>query len=79
MAGPLTAKPEVPAVARPPDDLNWNTSTFSQNGGACVQWAYDGAASLVWVRHSRAPDGPCLAFAEHEWNAFILGVRDGQG
>jgi len=33
---------------------------------------------VVSVRDSKDPDGPKLAFAAAEWDAFIAGVRDGQ-
>lgn len=61
-----------------PPDLQWRTSTLSQNGGACVAWVHDPSSRLILVRHSREPDGPQLRFTELEWRAFIQGVKRGE-
>jgi hypothetical protein len=30
------------------------------------------------MRDGRSPDGPSLIFTPAEWNAFVLGARDGE-
>jgi hypothetical protein len=60
------------------DDLEssratWRTSTYSNNGGNCVQVANSRAAVLV--RDSKNPDGPKLAFAAANWRAFAHRIR----
>ena len=37
-----------------------------------------GSDKLYLMRDSRNPDGPVLAFTPAEWEAFILGVKDGE-
>ena len=33
---------------------------------------------MVAVRNSRMQDGPHLTFTSAEWEAFLLGVKDGE-
>ena len=52
----------------------WRKSTYSNNGGACVEIARslpDGVA----VRDSQEPDGPKLAFTPEQWKAFTSTVK----
>ena len=51
----------------------WRTSTYSNNGGNCVQVASSGPAVLI--RDSKNPDGPQLAFAGATWRAFAHRIR----
>jgi hypothetical protein len=44
--------------------------------GACVQVRLDDGE--IWVRDSKDPDGPVLKFTGPEWDAFIVGVKDGE-
>ena len=37
-----------------------------------------GEAKLYVMRNSGDPDGPKLYFTEAEWDAFVLGVKDGE-
>lgn len=37
-----------------------------------------GAKRLYLMRDSTKPDGPVLAFTPEEWEAFTLGVKDGE-
>jgi hypothetical protein len=37
-----------------------------------------GASKLYVMRNSGDPDGPKLYFTEAEWDAFVLGVKDGE-
>jgi len=52
----------------------WRKSSFSV-GDSCVECATTGRA--VWVRDSKDPQGPELAFDPEAWTAFIAGVRRG--
>jgi hypothetical protein len=33
---------------------------------------------VVVMRDAKKPDGPVLYFTEAEWDAFVLGVKDGE-
>lgn len=57
----------------------WFTSSYSDNGGACVEVATNLAPSrgTVPVRDSKDPDGPALTFSLAAWAAFVSGVRNG--
>ena len=37
-----------------------------------------GEGKLYVMRNSEDPDGPKLYFTEAEWDAFVLGVKDGE-
>jgi Domain of unknown function (DUF397) len=58
-----------------PDALPWHRSTRCGDN-ACVEVAV--LDEEVLVRDSKAPDGPVLAFSRAQWQAFLLGVRDGE-
>jgi hypothetical protein len=51
----------------------WRTSTYSNNGGNCIQVANSRPAVLV--RDSKNPDGPKLAFATANWRAFAHRIQ----
>lgn len=54
----------------------WRKSTVSDSGG-CVEVAY--ADEKIGVRDTKAHGvGPILEFTEHEWNAFLGGVANGE-
>ncbi|MGH3818677.1 MAG: DUF397 domain-containing protein [Pseudonocardiaceae bacterium] len=53
-------------TAPEPDGIRWHTSSYSANGGACVQVAP--APERVLVRDSKDPHGPALATT---WQAFL--------
>ena len=54
----------------------WRKSRHSNPSGNCVEAARLPAGEVA-VRNSRFPDGPALVFTRAEWDAFILGARDG--
>ena len=62
----------------------WRKSSFSGgNGGTCVEIAIvpgskEGSEYVIAMRDSRRPDGPVLIFTPAEWEAFTLGVQDGE-
>ncbi|MEU7896422.1 DUF397 domain-containing protein [Nonomuraea sp. NPDC049152] len=72
------------------NDLTWRKARRSGgNGGDCVEVAVldtpgDAVAHkpeqdrLFVLRDSKDPDGPRLFFTETEWEAFRLGMKDGE-
>lgn len=56
----------------------WRKSTRSgDNGGQCVEVAFLDAA--VGLRDSKENGkGPILMFTPDEWDAFLVGTRDGE-
>ena len=66
----------------------WQKASQSADGSNCVEVTvtYDtsaaghkaGSEKLYLMRDSKNPDGPVLAFTPAEWEAFILGVKDGE-
>ncbi|RMB86485.1 DUF397 domain-containing protein [Streptomyces shenzhenensis] len=58
----------------------WITSSYSNNGGACVEVAANLVASrgVVPVRDSKNPNGPVLDLPAHAFSSFVAGVKIGQ-
>lgn len=58
-------------------ELQWRKSSFSSEGGACVEVAElpDGGFTL---RDSKDRDGPALTFTAPEREAFIKGAVAGE-
>ncbi|MER5630086.1 DUF397 domain-containing protein [Streptomyces nitrosporeus] len=58
---------------------SWIKSSYSNNGGSCVEWApaYAVATGAVPVRDSKNPDGPALTVAANAFTAFVTGVKSG--
>jgi Domain of unknown function (DUF397) len=62
----------------------WHKSSVTGGAdGACVEIAFvagskEGSDHVVAMRDSRRPDGPVLVFTPAEWEAFTLGVQDGE-
>ncbi|WP_406237454.1 DUF397 domain-containing protein [Nocardia sp. NBC_01009] len=55
----------------------WFKSSRSASGKDCVEVAHlDGG--LVGVRDSKNPTGPALIFTPGEWEAFTVGMQDGE-
>ncbi|MFH9606180.1 DUF397 domain-containing protein [Streptomyces sp. NPDC017448] len=57
----------------------WFTSSYSDNGGACVEVATNLAAphGIVPVRDSKDVAGPVLTVAAAAFSTFVAGVRAG--
>ncbi|MFE2249218.1 DUF397 domain-containing protein [Streptomyces lavendulae] len=55
----------------------WFTSSYSNNGGACVEVATNLVAShgVVPVRDSKRADGPELDFTADAFSAFVDGLK----
>jgi hypothetical protein len=55
----------------------WYTSSYSNNGGNCVEVAVNLVPSrgVVPVRDSKNPGGPVLSLPAAAFAAFVAGVR----
>jgi hypothetical protein len=58
----------------------WFKSSYSNNGGACVEVAANLAGSLgvVPVRDSKSPSGPMLSTSCAAFATFVAGVKAGE-
>ncbi|MFI8459300.1 DUF397 domain-containing protein [Kitasatospora sp. NPDC085464] len=57
----------------------WFKSSYSSNGGNCVEVAGNLVASdAVPVRDSKDPAGPALVFSAESWRSFVSAVRAGE-
>jgi Domain of unknown function (DUF397) len=66
----------------------WRRASHCGTGRYCVEvtvttdtsrWPHKAdAEKLYLMRDSKKPDGPVLAFTPEEWEAFTLGVKDGE-
>jgi hypothetical protein len=57
----------------------WFKSSYSNNGGNCVEAAANLVApqGIVPVRDSKNPSGPVLGFPADAFTTFIAGVKAG--
>ncbi|MFI9078694.1 DUF397 domain-containing protein [Streptomyces sioyaensis] len=55
----------------------WVKSSYSSNGGDCVEIAANLVASrgVVPVRDSKDPGGPVLSFPSDAFSSFVAGVK----
>jgi Domain of unknown function (DUF397) len=59
------------------EGMNWRKSNYSGNsGGNCAEVAT--LPGAVFVRDSKNPDGPRLAFGHSVWEAFAASLRAGE-
>ncbi|MFJ8847590.1 DUF397 domain-containing protein [Streptomyces cyaneofuscatus] len=58
----------------------WVKSSYSGNGGSCVEWAPRTASTtgLVPVRDSKNTAGPVLSFPAAAFAGFVAGVKSGE-
>ncbi|MFF9654063.1 DUF397 domain-containing protein [Streptomyces sp. NPDC014622] len=58
---------------------SWVKSSYSNNGGSCVEWAPSGVSvtGVVPVRDSKDPRGPVLSIPAHAFASFVAGVKSG--
>ncbi|MFD7124452.1 MULTISPECIES: DUF397 domain-containing protein [Streptomyces] len=63
----------------PVETPHWYTSSYSGNGGQCVEVATNLAAphGIVPVRDSKNVSGPALTVPAAAFSAFVAGVRAG--
>jgi hypothetical protein len=57
------------------DDV-WRKSTASQPQGNCAEVAI--GVDEVRMRHSQDRSGAVLSFTHAEWQAFLVGARNGE-
>lgn len=57
-----------------PSRAVWRTSSFSNNGGACVEVA-DNQPGIVAIRDSKDRNGPILLITPIQWREFITNLR----
>ncbi|WP_431984553.1 DUF397 domain-containing protein [Streptomyces qinglanensis] len=56
----------------------WLTSSYSDNGGACVEVAINLAThGTVPVRDSKHPTGPVLDLTTEAFSTFVTGIKSG--
>ncbi|MFD9210301.1 DUF397 domain-containing protein [Streptomyces sioyaensis] len=62
------------------DSPRWFTSSYSNNGGDCIEVAANLAASrgVVPVRDSKTPSGPVLTLPAEAFSSFVAGVKTGE-
>jgi len=55
------------------DSLRWSKSSYSNNGGQCIEWAPEHAAATgeFLVRDSKDPNGPQLALTRQGFAALV--------
>ncbi|MGA5822843.1 DUF397 domain-containing protein [Kitasatospora sp. NPDC094028] len=58
-------------------DAQWVKSSFSQNGGNCIEVA-PGFTDVTPVRDSKDPEGPVLVFPADAWQAFVTATGAGE-
>ncbi|MET7509735.1 DUF397 domain-containing protein [Streptomyces albidoflavus] len=60
------------------ESLRWFKSSYSANGGQCVEVAADLVAhGVVPVRDSKVQSGPVLALPATSFSAFVAGIKAG--
>ncbi|MFE4374011.1 DUF397 domain-containing protein [Streptomyces sp. NPDC056835] len=63
------------------EPLRWSKSSYSDNGGQCVEVAANLADSrgIVPVRDSKNPSGPVLNVPAGAFASFVAGIKDKDG
>ncbi|UED84168.1 DUF397 domain-containing protein [Streptomyces profundus] len=58
----------------------WFKSSYSDNGGVCLEAAANLAATrgVVPVRDSKSVEGPILTFSTAAFSSFVSGVKSGE-
>ncbi|MFE2930253.1 DUF397 domain-containing protein [Streptomyces sp. NPDC059278] len=58
----------------------WYASSYSGNGGQCIEVAANlvGSLGVVPVRDSKSPDGPVLNTSAVSFASFVAGVKAGE-
>ncbi|ANW19382.1 DUF397 domain-containing protein [Streptomyces clavuligerus] len=60
------------------ESLDWIKSSYSGNGGQCVEWApsYASVHGVVPVRDSKQSDGPVLMVSAAAFTGLVAMARD---
>ncbi|MFI6285789.1 DUF397 domain-containing protein [Streptomyces sp. NPDC051018] len=63
-----------------PKPLPWVKSSYSNNGGNCVEWApaHASTTGIVPVRDSKTPGGPILNLPAPAFTTFVAGIKTGE-
>jgi hypothetical protein len=61
-------------MTSPADEPRWFTSSYSSNGGDCVEVATN-LPGVVPVRDSKTPGGPVLNLRAEAFAAFVAGIK----
>ncbi|MFI2234963.1 DUF397 domain-containing protein [Streptomyces chrestomyceticus] len=63
-----------------PQAFIWFKSSYSGNGGSCVEWAPAQAAvtGMVPVRDSKDPSGPVISVPSRSFAEFIADIKGGR-
>ncbi|MFF5567853.1 DUF397 domain-containing protein [Streptomyces sp. NPDC012623] len=58
----------------------WLKSSYSNNGGDCVEWApaHATVTGIVPVRDSKDPRGPVLTVPTRVFASFVTGIKSGE-
>ncbi|MFE1318091.1 DUF397 domain-containing protein [Kitasatospora phosalacinea] len=59
-------------------EVRWVKSTYSDNGGECIEVAPAASPSHLPVRDSKDPHGPALVFTKSGFAAFVAAVKSGE-
>ncbi|MFE7133301.1 DUF397 domain-containing protein [Streptomyces sp. NPDC057638] len=60
------------------EPLNWIKSSYSGNGGQCIEWSPSSVSTsgIVPVRDSKRPAGPALAVSPQAWAGLVTLARE---
>lgn len=60
-----------------PKNLHWVKSSYSDNGGTCVEWAPTHAATTgtVPIRDSKTPNGSRLSIPVKAFSSFVAAIK----
>ncbi|WP_066973065.1 DUF397 domain-containing protein, partial [Streptomyces sp. NRRL F-4489] len=55
------------------ESLHWSKSSYSNNGGNCLEWAREHTRSTgeVLIRDSKTPGGPVLTLTPQSFNDLV--------
>ncbi|GAA2089416.1 DUF397 domain-containing protein [Kitasatospora saccharophila] len=59
-------------------EVRWMKSTYSNNGGECIEVAPAASPSHLPVRDSKDPQGPALFFTKAGFASFVAAVKAGE-
>lgn len=61
------------------DSPRWFKSSYSNNGGDCIEVATNLVVTrgVVPVRDSKTPDGPVMTVSPSAWSSFVTSVKHG--
>ncbi|MFJ6574244.1 DUF397 domain-containing protein [Streptomyces sp. NPDC091292] len=62
------------------EPFNWIKSSYSGNGGACVEWApaHASAMGVVPIRDSKRPTGPVLTVSPSAFAGLVALARSAE-